>query len=67
MTVLPLAHDLGLQIDVHCTRKEPECVADAIRAFDGPGNLLISWRHSNMHTIQELLGFEDLVDYPGDR
>ena len=66
-TVVPLAHDLEIEIDDHCTRKDPECVADAIRSYDGPGNLLISWRHSNLHTIQELLGFEYLVDYPEDR
>lgn len=67
MTVLPLAHDLGLQIDDHCTRKDSECVADAIRSYDGPGNILISWRHSNMDEIQELLGSESPVDYPINR
>ncbi|KAJ5218963.1 uncharacterized protein N7498_001062 [Penicillium cinerascens] len=67
MTVLPLAHDLGLQIDDHCTRKDPECVADAIRSYDGTGNILISWRHSNMDEIQELLGSENPVDYPINR
>jgi hypothetical protein len=67
MTVLPLAGDLGLEIDDRCHRKEPECVADAIRAYDGPGNILISWRRSNMEVIQEVLGIEDPVEYPIDR
>jgi len=67
MTVLPLAQDLGFEIDDHCTRKDAECVADAIRSYDGPGNILVSWRHSNMGDIQELLGSENHVDYPKDR
>ncbi|KAJ5677656.1 uncharacterized protein N7477_003289 [Penicillium maclennaniae] len=66
-TVAPLAHDLGIDIDDHCTRKDPQCVVDTIRSYDGPGNLLISWRHSNLHIIQELLGFEHHVEYPEDR
>lgn len=67
MTVLPLANDLGLEVDDHCSRKGTQCVADTIRAYDGPGNILIAWRHKNMGKIQELLGSYDPLEYPDDR
>ncbi len=67
MTVLPLANDLGLDIDTHCSRKDTQCVADSIWSYDGPGNILIAWRHKNMGTIQENLGSRDPLDYPEDR
>ncbi|KAJ5157396.1 uncharacterized protein N7482_008496 [Penicillium canariense] len=67
MTVLPVANDLGLEIDTHCSRKDTKCVADAIRSYDGPGNILIAWRHKNMGAIQEHLGSSDPVEYPEDR
>lgn len=67
MTVLPLANDLGLEVDAHCSRKGTQCVADTIRAYDGPGNILIAWRHKNMGEIQELLGSYDPLEYPDDR
>ncbi|KAJ5585142.1 uncharacterized protein N7459_004942 [Penicillium hispanicum] len=66
-TVRPVAQDLGLAIDTHCSRKDAECVADAVRAYDGPGNILIAWRHKNMDRIQEVLGSEDPLEYPEDR
>lgn len=67
MTVLPLAQDLGITVDSHCSRKDPECVVDTIRSYDGPGNILVAWRHSNMEEIQEMLGSEDPLEYPKDR
>ncbi|GLI72182.1 hypothetical protein PoHVEF18_000352 [Penicillium ochrochloron] len=67
MTVLPLANDLGLEVDAHCSRKGTQCVADTIRNYDGPGNILIAWRHKNMGEIQELLGSYDPLEYPEDR
>ncbi|OOQ82382.1 phosphoglycerate mutase family protein [Penicillium brasilianum] len=67
MTVLPLANDLGLEVDAHCSRKDTQCVADTIQSYDGPGNILISWRHKNMGQIQEHLGSHDPLEYPEDR
>lgn len=67
MTALPLATDLGLTIDSHCSRKDAECVADAIRSYDGPGNILVTWRHKNVPDIQRMLGSEDPLEYPSDR
>lgn len=63
----PLAEDLGLDVDTHCSRKKPQCVADAIRSYDGPGNILIAWRHKNMAEIQEALGSSDPLEYPDER
>lgn len=66
-TVRPLAEDLGLDIDTHCSRKNASCVADAVRSYDGPGNILIAWRHKNMGEIQEMLGSEHPIEYPEER
>ncbi|CAI7580846.1 unnamed protein product [Penicillium glandicola] len=66
-TVLPLANDLGLTVDTHCKRKKVECVAKAIRSYDGPGNILIAWRHSNMGGIEEELGALEPIEYPDER
>lgn len=66
-TVSPLAEDLGLDVDLHCGRKDPECVADAVRSYDGPGNILVAWRHKNIGEIQEMLGSEEPIEYPDER
>ncbi|KAJ5973788.1 hypothetical protein N7481_010998 [Penicillium waksmanii] len=66
-TVRPLAKDLGLRVDTHCSRKSGACVADAIRDYDGPGNILISWRHGTISDIQWFLGSEYPLEYPYDR
>ncbi|KAI2788669.1 hypothetical protein POX_e06690 [Penicillium oxalicum] len=67
MTVLPLANDLGLEVDAHCSRKDTKCVAKTIRDYKGPGNILIAWRHSNMKGILERLGALGAISYPEDR
>ncbi|KAJ5736837.1 uncharacterized protein N7483_001962 [Penicillium malachiteum] len=66
-TVQPLAADLGLDVDMHCGRKNTDCVADAIRSYDGAGDILVSWRHTNMGQIQAALGSDEPVEYPDDR
>lgn len=42
-TVLPLANDLGLTVDVSCDRDDSECVADAVHDYEGEGNILIRY------------------------
>ncbi|KAJ5672259.1 hypothetical protein N7507_001386 [Penicillium longicatenatum] len=70
-TALPLAKDLGLEVDVHCGKQmgafELQCVADAARSYDGPGNVLLVWRHKSMATIAKLLGVKHHVKYPKKR
>ncbi|KAJ5948576.1 hypothetical protein N7454_001883 [Penicillium verhagenii] len=66
-TVQPLAHDLGLEVDLHCSRDKLRCLVDAIRSYKGPGNILVSWRHGNMKKILPLLGVENGVKYPRHR
>lgn len=46
-TVLPLANDLGLTVDVSCDRDDSECVADAVHDYEGDGNILIRYEHSS--------------------
>ncbi|KAJ5224914.1 uncharacterized protein N7469_008417 [Penicillium citrinum] len=66
-TVHPLAEDLGLEIDTHCSRKKAKCVAKTIRKYDGPGNILVSWRHGTFTDIEKYLGVKDVLEYPDDR
>jgi hypothetical protein len=66
-TVLPLADDLGLTVDTHCKRNNVKCVAETVRSYDGPGNILISWRHGMMDKIEEELGALERIEYPEDR
>ncbi|KAJ5760232.1 hypothetical protein N7520_007388 [Penicillium odoratum] len=66
-TVIPLAEDLGLKVDLHCDSLDPQCVADAIRWYDGPGNILVSWRHRTIAKIPKLLGVTHRVKYPKKR
>ncbi|KAJ5525046.1 hypothetical protein N7494_011696 [Penicillium frequentans] len=67
-TALPLANDLGLEVDVQCGKRmgdlELQCVADASRSYDGPGNVLLVWRHKSMSTIAELLGVREHIKCP---
>jgi hypothetical protein len=40
-TVVPLANDLGLTVDVSCDRDDNECVTDVVNGYEGEGNILI--------------------------
>ncbi|CAL5867352.1 uncharacterized protein PFLUO_LOCUS1568 [Penicillium psychrofluorescens] len=66
-TVLPLALDLGLDIDTSCSRNDVECVAETVLSYEGPGNMLICWRHGRMREIEMLLGVLELLEYPSNR
>lgn len=41
LTMLPLAGHLGLEVDTSCDRDDEDCVDDAVKDYDGPGNILI--------------------------
>lgn len=66
-TILPLAIDLGLAVDLSCKRNQVKCVANLVDKFQGPGNILISWRHGKMKEIVEELGSDHVPEYPEDR
>jgi len=72
-TVLPLANHLGIEIDRHCGRKDPACVAatvnETLSDSKFKGDVLVSWRHSGMKTIARLLGLEKeaIPPWPGKR
>ena len=40
-TVLPLATDLGLGVDITCERDDSDCVRTAIMSYTGTGNILV--------------------------
>ncbi|KAL4913324.1 hypothetical protein BDW62DRAFT_205650 [Aspergillus aurantiobrunneus] len=65
-TVLPLAEDLGLEVDTSCDRDDPECVKDAVEDYEGDGNVLICWEHDALTDIIEELGADDAPEYPDD-
>jgi len=66
-TVVPLAHDLGLTVDVSCDRDDEECVAHIVRHYKGSGNILICWQHDQLEKIAEGMGAGDLKKYPHGR
>ncbi|RDW67416.1 putative phosphoglycerate mutase family protein [Aspergillus mulundensis] len=66
-TVLPLAQDLGLEVDISCDRDDAECVKDAVDDYDGEGNVLICWEHDALTDIIEELGDDNAPEYPDDR
>ncbi|KAB8241643.1 hypothetical protein BDV35DRAFT_384741 [Aspergillus flavus] len=59
--------DLGLTVDTSCKRNKVHCVAEAVNDYDGPGNILISWRHGKMRELVQALGYDDPPEYPEDR
>jgi len=72
-TVLPLSKELGIKVDKHCGRKDTDCVADTISdkisAKRFKGDVLISWRHSNMDEVVKFLGVDEEIvpSWPPDR
>ncbi|KAB8336985.1 hypothetical protein FH972_021289 [Carpinus fangiana] len=67
-TVTPLANDLGLSVDTHCDRDDPDCVKDAVSAYKGSGNVLICWEHDALQDICKELGKKssNCPNYPDD-
>ncbi|KAL4896511.1 hypothetical protein BDV59DRAFT_198878 [Aspergillus ambiguus] len=66
-TVLPLARDLGLDVDTSCKSTQVRCAARKVRAYKGSGNILIAWRHSQMREILRKLGDSKAPAYPEER
>lgn len=67
-TVLPLSQELGLTVDHHCDRDDPDCVNDAVKSYTGSGNILICWEHKELTDIVEALGAKskNAPTYPDD-
>ncbi|KIM80195.1 hypothetical protein PILCRDRAFT_9750 [Piloderma croceum F 1598] len=68
-TVLPLAGDLGLTVDVSCDRDDSSCVEKAVKAYAGTSNsksVLICWEHDELTDIADALGVKNPPDYPSD-
>ncbi|PHH64219.1 hypothetical protein CDD81_4833 [Ophiocordyceps australis] len=63
-TVAPLAKDLGLVIDQTCSKWHEECVADVVKKYRGPGNILVCWEHVQLGRIAQELGTETPEHYP---
>lgn len=53
-TVLPLANDLGLTVDVSCDRDDSECVSDVVHDYKGDGNILIRYVMLPNHSISNI-------------
>ncbi|KAI0161219.1 putative phosphoglycerate mutase family protein [Xylariaceae sp. FL1272] len=66
LTVEPLAGDLGLTVDTSCDRDDEKCVKDAVKDYDGEGNVLICWEHKQLNNLAEELGADDVDGYPDD-
>ncbi|TGJ88110.1 hypothetical protein E0Z10_g690 [Xylaria hypoxylon] len=66
LTVKPVADDLGLTVDTSCDRDDEKCVKDAVKDYDGDGNILICWEHHQLNNLAGELGAEDVKNYPDD-
>ncbi|PWN33471.1 uncharacterized protein FA14DRAFT_180117 [Meira miltonrushii] len=65
-TVEPLAKDLGLTIDHHCSKDDTKCAKDSIKSYadNNNGNILVCWEHQELGKIGAALGGK--FDYPSD-
>lgn len=66
-TVTPLAASLNLTVDISCDKYNPECVANLVRSYTGPGNILVAWQHGQLRRIMEQLGGQEFPKYPYGR
>ncbi|KAI5457930.1 hypothetical protein BGZ63DRAFT_363322 [Mariannaea sp. PMI_226] len=66
LTVLPVATDLGLKVDVSCDRDDESCVKKVVNGYKGSGNILLCWEHDELNNIAEELGAKDVDNYPDD-
>ncbi|KAK6829854.1 hypothetical protein PG995_004425 [Apiospora arundinis] len=63
-TVLPLAKDMGLDVDTSCKRDDIDCVVDVIENYSGHGNILICWEHKRLRDVAKALGVKKIKKYP---
>lgn len=54
-TVLPLAQDLGLDVDTECDRDDANCVANVVNNYQGNGNILIAYALTRLISIDKCL------------
>ncbi|KAF2018878.1 hypothetical protein BU24DRAFT_405619 [Aaosphaeria arxii CBS 175.79] len=68
-TVLPVATDLNLPVDLSCDRDDPKCVRKVVEKYDGSGNILIAWEHDALRDIVIEMGVKkkNAPKYPDDR
>ncbi|PMD24606.1 hypothetical protein NA56DRAFT_686658 [Hyaloscypha hepaticicola] len=66
-TVLPLAEELSLKINKSIDRDDAQGAADAAKAYDGDGNVLVCWEHGVLSKIVAALGVTEPVVYPEER
>jgi hypothetical protein len=72
LTVLPLADSLGLKVednsfDIRFKRDKSEKVAEAVRNFQGPGNILICWEHKALTDLATAIGVKNALEYDGEQ
>lgn len=70
-TVLPLAKELGIIIDVSCDKSNATCVKDAIATFsknDLGGNVLVAWSQKRITNLVSAMGVGAAVPtYPANK
>lgn len=55
-TIHPLAKDLGITVNKSIDRDDADAAAEATKAFQGPGNVLLCWEHGQLAKIAEAMG-----------
>lgn len=66
-TVFPLSLELGIPVDTSIGRDDIKGIAEAVKAYKGPGNVVICWENNAMNKIMEKLGVDGQFVYPKKR
>lgn len=72
LTVLPLADSLDLNeqnggLDIRFKRGDSGDVANAVKNFQGDGNILICWEHHALTDLATAIGVTNAPEYDGTR
>jgi hypothetical protein len=65
-TVEPLARHLGIEIDDSIHRDNERKAAHRAMSFEGPGNVLICWQHTQLEEIADALGVRGYARETGE-
>ncbi|WWC92898.1 uncharacterized protein L201_007860 [Kwoniella dendrophila CBS 6074] len=69
-TVAPLASDLGLMVDISCANSDASCIKAIVDDYakGSDKDILISWKHRELHVIATALGANNAIThYPDER
>lgn len=57
---------MGLDVNSSVSRDDVKGAAEAAKAYDGPGNVLVCWEHGQLALIAKAMGIEKFAKGSGD-